>query len=141
MKRLGRANRPFYRVVAVDSRCARDGRVLEYLGHYDPMVPETDARAQLNGERIDYWLSVGAQPSDKVRVLIKKYGSNGTHLSQRQAALDRLKNRRQAVPAPVPKATKKQRKSQGESPAGESQPEAVQAGSENPSLEPAAQEG
>ena len=58
----------------------RDGRVLEELGTYDPMVPETDARAMLNGERINYWLSVGAQPSDKVRVLIKKYGSAGTHL-------------------------------------------------------------
>ena len=53
MKRMGRRHRPFYRVCAVDGRKARDGRVIEYLGHYDPMVSETDARASLNAERID----------------------------------------------------------------------------------------
>ena len=57
------------------------------LGTYDPLVPETDARAVLNGERIAYWLSVGAQPSDKVQVLIKKYGAGGTHLAEQKAAL------------------------------------------------------
>ncbi len=101
MKRMGRRHRPFYRVCAVDSRSARDGRVIEYLGHYDPMIPETDARATLNAERIDYWLSVGAQPSDSMSVLIKKYGSNGTHQEQRQAALERLKMNKPTAPAPV----------------------------------------
>ena len=79
MKKLGRKHRPFYRICAMDIRRPRDGRVLEELGTYDPLVPETDARAMLNGERINYWLSVGAQPSDKVQVLIKKYGAEGTH--------------------------------------------------------------
>ena len=51
----------------MDIRKPRDGRVLEELGTYDPLIPETDARAMLNGERINYWLSVGAQPSDKVQ--------------------------------------------------------------------------
>ena len=64
--------------------------MLEELGTYDPLVPETDARAVLNGERIDYWLSVGAQPSDKVGVLIKKYGAEGTHLEAQRLALARL---------------------------------------------------
>jgi small subunit ribosomal protein S16 len=90
MKRLGRKNRPFYRLCAIDQRSPRDGRVLEELGHYDPMCKETDARAILKGERIKYWLSVGAQPSDNVRVLIKKYGSEGTHLQQQSDALSRL---------------------------------------------------
>ncbi|OHB71029.1 MAG: hypothetical protein A2V70_15090, partial [Planctomycetes bacterium RBG_13_63_9] len=54
------------------------------------IIPDVDARAQLNGERIKYWLGVGAQPSDKVKVLIKKYGSRGTHLPQQEVALDRL---------------------------------------------------
>jgi len=90
MKKLGRRHRPFYRICAMDTRTPRDGRVLEELGTYDPMVPETDARAVLDGERINYWLSVGAQPSDKVKVLIKKYGAEGTHLEQQKAALDRL---------------------------------------------------
>ena len=98
MKRMGRKGRPFYRLCAVDSRCPRDGKVLEELGHYDPMVRETDARAVLKGERIDYWVSVGAQPSDKAKVLIAKYGTNGTHLTQQKAALERTK-RRPATPA------------------------------------------
>lgn len=101
MKRLGRRHRPYYRVCVVDGRRARDGRVLEELGTYDPMVKETDARAVLKGERIDYWLSVGAQPSDKVRVLIKKYGSEGTHLEQQKAALERLRPKPIAVAAPA----------------------------------------
>ena len=75
MKKFGRKHRPFFRIVAVDGRRPRDGRVLEELGTYDPLVPETDARAILKGDRIDYWIGVGAQPSDKVAVLIKKYGS------------------------------------------------------------------
>ena len=75
MKKLGRTHRPFYRICAMDSRAPRDGRALEELGHYDPMVPETDARVVLNRERVDYWLSVGALPTDKVKILIKKYGT------------------------------------------------------------------
>ncbi len=105
MKKLGRKHRPYYRICAMDIRRPRDGRVLEELGTYDPMVPDTDARAVLNGERIAHWLSVGAQPSDKVRVLIKKYGAEGTHLAVQQAALDRLaqSRRRPELPAPMPK--------------------------------------
>ncbi len=58
MKKLGRKHRPFFRICAMDIRVPRDGRVLEELGTYDPMIRETDARALLNGERIKYWLSV-----------------------------------------------------------------------------------
>ena len=71
----------------MDVRAPRDGKVIEELGYYDPLVKDENARAILKGERIDYWLGVGAQPSEKVQVLIKKYGTNGTHLSQQQAAL------------------------------------------------------
>lgn len=95
LKKMGRKHKPFFRVCATDARTARDGRVIEELGYYDPMVRDTDARAILNGERIDYWLGVGAQPSDKVAVLIKKYGSNGTHLEQQKAALEQISNRKQ----------------------------------------------
>lgn len=108
MKKMGRKHQPFFRVVAVDQRAARDGKVIEYLGHYDPLVKETDARALLNAERIDYWLSVGAQPSDKVGVLIKKYGTNGTHLEQQRAAIERVQTTKPmappAVAIPKPKA-------------------------------------
>lgn len=94
MKRMGRKNRGFFRICATDKRAPRDGRVIEELGTYDPSVPETDARAVLNGDRIIYWLGVGAQPSHKCGVLIKKYGKDGTHLTAQQEALARLGQRR-----------------------------------------------
>lgn len=93
LKKMGRKARPFFRFCAVDSRKPRDGKVIEELGYYDPMIRETDARVVLKGERVDYWLSVGAQPSDKASVLIKKYGSKGTHLEQQKAARERMKTR------------------------------------------------
>ncbi|TWU59368.1 30S ribosomal protein S16 [Rubripirellula tenax] len=119
MKKMGRAHRPFYRVVAMDKRSPRDGRVIEELGTYDPMCPETDARVNLKGERIDYWLGVGAQPSDKVGVLIKKYGTEGTHLEAQKAAMERLGKRKQYTPAPPEPAKPKK-----EEPKAEAAPEA-----------------
>ena len=101
MKQLGRRHRPFYRICAVDGRRPRNGRVLEELGTYDPMVPDVNARAVLNGERIRYWLGVGAQPSEKVRVLIKKYGAEGTHLDQQKRALDQLAQARRRPEPPL----------------------------------------
>jgi small subunit ribosomal protein S16 len=101
MKKFGRKHRPFFRICAMDIRRPRDGRILEELGTYDPMVPETDARALLKPDRIRHWLSVGAQPSDKVKVLIKKYGLEGTHAEQQRLALARLtQSRRRAAPPP-----------------------------------------
>jgi len=103
----------------MDIRRPRDGRVLEELGTYDPMVSETDARAILNTERIAYWLSVGATPSDKVSILIKKYGASGTHAAVQQAALDRLaQSRRRPEPMqPMPKAEKPAKPANQEKPA------------------------
>ena len=100
LKKMGRTHRPFFRVCAMDQRSPRDGRVIEELGFYDPMCPETDARAQLKSDRIDHWLSVGAQPSEKVAVLIKKYGTDGTHLEAQKEALERLGKRKEYTPAP-----------------------------------------
>ena len=97
---------------AVDKHAPRDGRVLEELGTYDPRVPETDARAILKSERIDYWLGVGAQPSEKVAVLIKKYGSKGTHTAAQKAALEKLAQPKAipdpGAPASQPKLKKKE---------------------------------
>ena len=90
MKMMGRKHRPFFRICAVDSRNPRDGRVLEELGTYDPMVTETDARALIKTERVKYWIGVGALASDKVKVLLKKYGENGTHSDAQRAARERL---------------------------------------------------
>jgi small subunit ribosomal protein S16 len=73
MKMLGRKHRPYFRIVAIDGRQPRDGRIIEELGSYDPMVKNTDERVKLRPDRIKYWLSVGAKTSEKVGVLIKKY--------------------------------------------------------------------
>ena len=99
MKRMGRTHRPFYRICAADRRTPRDGRVIEELGTYDPSVTDTNARCTLNASRVDYWLGVGAQPSDKVRVLIKKFGSNGTHVKEMEEARARL-----SMPRIIPEA-------------------------------------
>ncbi len=108
MKMMGRRHRPFFRVCVTDARTPRDGRVIEEVGYYDPMVPETDARAVLNNERIDYWVSVGAQLSDRVATLVKKYGTKGTHLDDQKAAVERLTRlrRRPGVPTELPPALK-----------------------------------
>ena len=106
MKKLGRKHRPFFRICAMDIRVPRDGRVLEELGTYDPMIRETDARAILKGERIKYWISVGAQPSDKVSVLIKKYGAEGSHLEAQRLAIARLAQGKRMPPRPASPAPK-----------------------------------
>jgi len=128
MKKMGRSHRPYFRVCAIDKRSPRDGRVLEELGTYDPSVADTDARAVLKSDRIDHWLSVGAQPSEKVAVLIKKYGTNGTHKAQQDAALEKLAQPR-IVPAPGAPASLPKKKE-------DPKPEAAQA--EVPAVEAAA---
>ena len=65
------------------------------------MVKDANGRVVLKAERIDYWLGVGAQPSEKVQVLIKKFGTNGTHLEQQRAALERLKTAKPKAPPPM----------------------------------------
>ena len=71
LKREGSKDRPFYRVIATDSRARRDGRFIESLGTYNPMSKATP-NFELDLERIDYWLSNGAQPSETVASLVKK---------------------------------------------------------------------
>jgi small subunit ribosomal protein S16 len=67
MSRAGAKNRPFFRIVVADSRSPRDGRFLEKLGTYNPLLEKGDPqRVVLNVERIKHWLSVGATPSDRV---------------------------------------------------------------------------
>ena len=73
MKRLGRKHRSYFRIVAIDSRQPRDGRIIEELGAYDPMIKDTNERVQLKPERVKYWLGVGAKPSERVAMLFKKY--------------------------------------------------------------------
>lgn len=74
LKRVGRRHRPSYRVAAMDSRSARDSKVIEELGSYDPMHADAAQQVRLKQDRIAYWLSVGAQPSDTVRQLLARAG-------------------------------------------------------------------
>lgn len=76
MKRFGRKNRPYYRIVVIDRRKAREGKPIEEVGTYDPLVQDKSKRVTLNMERVDYWKSVGAQPSEHVAMLIKKIKTN-----------------------------------------------------------------
>ena len=71
LKRFGRTHRPFYRICVMDKRAAVKGRAIEEIGWYDPIAPE-DKQFSVNVERAEHWLSVGAQPSDTVRDLLRK---------------------------------------------------------------------
>ncbi|MDG2200664.1 MAG: 30S ribosomal protein S16 [Phycisphaerales bacterium] len=84
LKRMGRRHRPFYRVNAMDKRAPRDGRVIEELGWFDPV--KGDDQYSLKNDRIEYWLSVGAQPSDTVRTLLKRAGIDPTPGKKKAAA-------------------------------------------------------
>lgn len=76
MKRLGRTHRPFYRICVMDQRKARDGQAIEEIGTYDPMVRDKSKRVTLKLDRVEYWVSVGAQPSERVATLIRKIKEN-----------------------------------------------------------------
>ena len=76
MKRMGRKHRPFFRICVMDSQKPRDGKAIEEVGFYDPILQDKSERVKLKMNRIDYWISVGAQPSDKVATLIKKVRTN-----------------------------------------------------------------
>jgi small subunit ribosomal protein S16 len=70
LRRMGAKKRPFYRVVVADSRAPRDGRFIETLGTYNPLI--TPAEVKLNAEKVQLWLSRGAQPSGTVRRLLAR---------------------------------------------------------------------
>ena len=72
LKRMGMKKAPFYRIVVIDSRDARDGRPIEEIGYFNPMTQPVELK--FDDERAKYWLSTGAQPTDTVRGLLKKGG-------------------------------------------------------------------
>lgn len=72
LKRMGAKKRPSYRIVAAESSSPRDGRIIESIGHYDPVADPVVLK--LNEERAKHWISVGAQPSDTVASLLRKQG-------------------------------------------------------------------
>jgi small subunit ribosomal protein S16 len=71
LARSGAKNRPFYHVIVTDSRNSRDGRYIERIGFFNPLARGNEEKLRLDNERVDYWKSNGAQPSDRVAKLIK----------------------------------------------------------------------
>ena len=75
LARGGSKKRPFYRIVAADSRMPRDGRFIEKLGTYNPLLPkDSEERVKMNMERVKYWLGEGAQPTDRVARMLEAAG-------------------------------------------------------------------
>ncbi|MCW5776023.1 MAG: 30S ribosomal protein S16 [Phycisphaeraceae bacterium] len=104
LQRLGRRNRPFYRINAIAKRTRRDGRVIENLGWYDPVASDPAKQVSVNGERVRHWLSVGAQPSDTVRDLLARLNlltaeERKAWEAQREIDRKRVDARKAAAPA------------------------------------------
>jgi small subunit ribosomal protein S16 len=83
LKRLGKIRAPYYRIVVADSRTKRDGRVIEEIGKYHPT--EEPSFIEVNSERAQYWLSVGAQPTEQVAALLKLTGDWGIFKGEKDA--------------------------------------------------------
>lgn len=75
LSRGGAKKRPFYHIVVADKRRARDSRYIERLGYFNPIAAGKDVRLHMVKDRVDYWLSQGAQPSDRVQQLIKSFAA------------------------------------------------------------------
>jgi small subunit ribosomal protein S16 len=71
LARTGAKKRPFYHIVVTNSRSARGGRFIERVGFFNPVAQGAEAKLQVDGERVKYWLSQGAQPSERVDQLLK----------------------------------------------------------------------
>ena len=124
LTRTGAKKKPTYRVVVMDKRRARDSKTIEILGHYNPRP--TPIELDLKRERVDYWLGVGAQPSETVKRLIKRFDESGAVLAQpkREAAQKTAAENRPAplekkVEEPAPKAAEPAAEAAAEAPAQE----------------------
>lgn len=94
LKRMGRSNAAFFRLSAIDSRSPRDGRVIEELGHYDPLHKDQSKQFVAKLDRCKYWLDTGATPSETVSSLLKKNG-----LEHKQLRLPKPGKPKAAAPA------------------------------------------
>ena len=102
LRREGALNRPYFKVVVTDSRSPRDGKFIEIVGTYDPKKAGQNSTLKL--DRIEHWISKGAQPSDTVRSLIKK-NKNPEAAAKKAAATAAKKAARAPKAAPAPVAT------------------------------------
>src|SRR3954471_23163323 len=100
LRREGTPNRPYYKGVVPDSRSPRDGKFIEIIGTYDPKKPGNNSTLKL--DRVDYWISKGAQPSDTVRSLIKK--TKNPEAAAKKAAATEAKKAAKAKASPKAEA-------------------------------------
>ena len=96
LARAGAKKRPFYHVSVADSRMPRDGRFVERVGYYNPIASGQEVKLELNIERIDYWVSKGAQPSDRVLNLLKQNKEAPEQTEKRLAAKEALRQKKLA---------------------------------------------
>ena len=98
LTRIGRMHRPFYRIAAFDSRTRRDGRALEYLGYYDPLLT-TGQRVKLDKEKTEAWIAKGATPSETVASFLRESG-----VAYKKTSRNRDRNRARAAKRKAAKA-------------------------------------
>ncbi|KNY07145.1 30S ribosomal protein S16 [Microbacterium sp. GCS4] len=133
LKRLGKIRAPYYRIVVADSRTKRDGRVIEEIGKYHPT--EEPSFIEVDSERAQYWLSVGAQPTEQVTALLKITGDWGTFkgdkdakstlkVAEEKTAFEADSSKKSVI---KPKAEKKEETPAAEAPAAEADAEAAEA--------------
>jgi len=105
LKRIGRKNRPYYRICVFDARTRRDGTPIEELGSYDPAATTLSDKVTVNRERAAYWLSVGAQPSETVGSMLRKLGvRKGSVVDPAPSASKAPPEKPKAEPKPEPVA-------------------------------------
>ncbi len=129
MKRMGTKKRPFYRVVAIDTRMARDGRFIDILGHYNPMV--NPPQIKMDDDKVYYWLKNGAVPSEKVRELFRKLGlmekwslvKKGIAIADLEAAVEERRTKQPRPAADKEKKKKPSKKSAAKAAAAAAKPE------------------
>ena len=106
MTRMGRRHRPFFRLNAVESTTPRDGKILEKLGHYDPIEKDSSKTTVLNIERIKYWLSLGAVPSDTVAEMLARAGLKTKYIEEKEARRQKAREIARKAKRPYTKAEK-----------------------------------
>jgi small subunit ribosomal protein S16 len=131
LKRLGKIRAPYYRIVVADSRTKRDGRVIEEIGQYHPT--QEPSVIKVDSERAQYWLSVGAQPTEQVAALLKLTGDWGIFKGDKNA-VSTVRVKEAKVPFVADEKKKPVLKPKAEKPAAK-----VEAAEEAPSADAAAE--
>lgn len=135
LSRGGAKKRPYYRIVIADSRSPRDGRFIERVGSFDPLLPKDHAeRVQLNVERVQHWLSVGALPTDRVLRFLDAAGllKREARNNPQKALPGKKRQEREEAQRQAAEEAKAAAEAPAEAPAEEAPAEAAEGGEEQP---------